>query len=308
MHPMRESDSSARGNKLSLKVLKRRADAVRKARPAYSEMLDFYLIVFRRQIEWRDKLVVHAENVDTDQRAESLREGHSLVERFDPGIESESLLRLWEEMKTVFRCGNEVLRQAVKQIDNAEEGGDFVAGTWLLEQRPERHELIRDAACAIEVGENMLATLARAVTFPHWNVVSDTWLHGDTLREWKRFRCPTCGGPPGLVETRRTQCGTDGLTAAYQRLMHCPFCGSRWAIPTLECPACGSTKEGDAKYFFTADEPEWRIDFCKSCGHYVKVIDGDKISGPIHVGLELLTASHLDVLAREKNLSPLEVF
>jgi formate dehydrogenase maturation protein FdhE len=304
---MRRSVSPESVNHASLKALERRADAIRKARPAYNEILDFYLIVFRRQIEWRGKLVVNPETVDGDQRRECLREGHPLVERFDPGIESESLLRLWAEMKNVFLCGNDVLRQAVEKIDSAENAGDFAPGTWLLEQRPDRFELVSDTAAQIEVDQNVLATLARTVTLPHWELVSDSWLGGDPLHEWKRFTCPTCGGLPGLAETRKTPCGTDGLTAAYQRLMHCSFCGSFWAVPTLECPACGSTKEGDAKYFFTADEPEWRIDFCKSCDHYVKVIDGDKISRPIHVGLELVTAAHLDVIARGNNLSPLEV-
>jgi formate dehydrogenase maturation protein FdhE len=96
------------------------------------------------------------------------------------------------------------------------------------------------------------------------------------------------------------------MTAA-RRFMHCPVCGSRWAVPSLACPACGSTKSGDAKYYFTSDEPELRIDFCRSCQHYVKAIDGDKISGRVHVGLELLTATHLDMIAQEKKLSPLEV-
>jgi FdhE protein len=89
--------------------------------------------------------------------------------------------------------------------------------------------------------------------------------------------------------------------------MHCPFCRSRWAVPSLVCPACGSTKSGNAKYYFSSDEPELRIDFCSSCQHYVKTIDGDKVSGRVHVGLELLTATHLDMIAQEKKLSPLEV-
>ena len=130
---------------------------------------------------------------------------------------------------------------------------------------------------------------------------------GDPLQEWRRFHCPTCGGSPALGETRKRACGAEGITAAYQRLMHCPFCGSSWPVPTLDCPNCGSTKERDAKYFFTADEPEWRIDFCKGCQRYVKVIDGEKVSGPIHLGLELLTATHLDVIAQAKSLKPLEV-
>ena len=89
--------------------------------------------------------------------------------------------------------------------------------------------------------------------------------------------------------------------------MHCPFCGARWAVPGLTCPGCGSTKAGDAKYLFTADEPELRIDFCESCRQYIKLVNGDKLPGPVHVALELLTTAHLDVLAREKNLSPLDM-
>ena len=79
------------------------------------------------------------------------------------------------------------------------------------------------------------------------------------------------------------------------------------ARPRKSCPSCGSTKSGDAKYLFTAEEPDLRIDFCKSCHHYVKVVNGDKVSGPIHIGLELLAATHLDVIAQDKDLSPLEV-
>jgi formate dehydrogenase maturation protein FdhE len=75
----------------------------------------------------------------------------------------------------------------------------------------------------------------------------------------------------------------------------------------LKCPACDSERSGDAKYYYTPDEPELRIDFCKKCHHYVKAVDGDKIAGPLHVGLELLTTVHLDDIAQEKDLKPLEV-
>jgi FdhE protein len=89
--------------------------------------------------------------------------------------------------------------------------------------------------------------------------------------------------------------------------MHCPFCGTHWEVPGLKCPACDSTRPGDAKYFYTAQEPELRIDFCKSCKHYVKVVNSDKISGRLHLGLELLTSAHLDEIAQDKRLRPLEV-
>jgi FdhE protein len=291
-----------------LKTLNRRAESILKARPAYEEMVAFYRKVFECQIEWRDKLVVRPEATDADGRHEALRDGRPLAERYDPGIDSGSLQSLWVEMKGVFVRGNPVLREAVQSIERAEAAGDFAAGTWLLELRPDRQDLVTDTASGIDIDESVLATLARAVTLPHWEAVACSWLRDYPLDEWRRSRCPACGGPPGLVENRKGRAAGEGLTAGPRRFMHCPFCAARWVVPSLECPACGSKKPGDAKYLYSPDEPDLRIDFCKSCRHYIKVVDGDKISGSIHVGLELLAAAHLDVIAQDKELSPVEAY
>jgi len=304
---MSGSDSSDRQIEKDLQALEQRAQEILKARSAYREMVDFYLTVFRRQIEWRGRLVVHPETVDDRQRRQCLGKGDPLIERYDPGLDSESLLDLWTEMKTVFARGNEVLQKAVEKISEAEKTDQFVPAAWLLEQRPDRHELVADTSRQIGVDEPILASLARAVTLPHWQMVAHSWLQDDRLDEWKRSRCPTCGGLPALAESSREGGGGENIVAAARHSMHCPFCGSSWTAPALKCPACDSTKPGDAKYFFTEEEPELRIDFCKSCNHYIKVIDTDKITAPIHAGLELLASAHLDTIAQDKNLRPLEV-
>jgi len=292
----------------AVKALTRRAEQILQARPAYKEMVDFYLTAFRRQIEWRDRLAVHPTPVDREQVRACLREGTPLVEHYDPGIESDSLLALWAEMKTVFRRGNAVLEEAVERIEQAEQAGDLLPATWLMEQRPDRGELIGDVAERVGVEESMLGSLVRVVTFPHWQVVSGSWLPSSgRLHEWKRSCCPTCGGPPVLVELCTKPSAEENIAPVSQRFAHCGFCASRWRVPELKCPACGSTKSGDAKYFFTSQEPDLRIDFCKSCNYYIKVVDVGKTSGTIHVGLESLSTTHLDEIAREKKLTPLEI-
>ena len=304
---MNGTASSSNGRvERDLKALQQRADQILKARPAYQEMVDFYLTVFRRQIEWRDRLVVHPQAVDGEQRRQCLRRGQPLLELYHPGIDADSLLNLWAEMKAVFRRGNDALRRAVDQIDDAEKEQGFLPAPWLLEQRPDRLELVADAAGQIGVDQSVLATLARAVTLPHWKLVAQAWLASDGLEEWKRPRCPVCGGAPGLAETHTEKSDREGLSPAKHRFMHCPFCASRWVVPSLKCPACQSTSHGDAKFYYTPDEAELRIDFCKSCRHYLKVVDADGIVGRLHVGLELLTTAHLDTLAQGKNLRPLE--
>ena len=304
---MMSGSASSNGQAKALKALDRRAKAILKARPAYREMVDFYLTVFRRQIEWRGRLVVNPQEIDDDQRRECLKAGRPLIDRFDPELDSESLANLWTEMKAVFRRGNDVLRQAIEQIDQAEKTGDLTPAAWLPEQRPDRYELVADAASLIGIEESVLATLARAVTLPHWQKVAETWLPNRPIRAWKRAACPACGGPPGLVELRQEPSPGEGLTGAKRRLMHCPFCATHWTAPTVRCPACDSVKSGDAKYYYTPDEPDLRIDFCKSCNHYIKVVNTGKAPGSLHVGLELLTTSHLDAIAQEKDLTPLEI-
>jgi len=290
----------------TLQALNRRAKDILKARPAYKEMVDFYLTVFRRQIEWRDRLVVHPEEATAEQTQDCLRKGTPLVGCFDPGLDLQSLLDLYVEMKALFRRGNEVLRQVVDRIDAAEVAGDFAPATWLAEQRPDRPEMVADSAQCLEIEESVLASLARAVTFPHWELVARSWLSQADLKDWKGPACPVCGGVAALAETRKDRdSATESISPASVRRLHCSFCGTHRVFPTLECPSCRSVKSGDAKYLFTQNEPELRIDFCDSCRHYVKVVDGTKVSGPIHVGLELLTTAHLDELAQGKDLSPL---
>jgi len=157
------------------------------------------------------------------------------------------------------------------------------------------------------VEESVLSNVAAAATFPHWQQVSQTWLPHGGMAEWKRSCCPTCGGPPALTELRTEKSPAEGISGASRRFLHCAFCGSYWVIAGLDCPACGSAKKGDAKYLFTKQEPELRIDFCKSCRHYVKTILAERVSGRLHVGLEALTTVHLDLMAQEKKLAPLEV-
>ena len=290
-----------------LKAVSRRAEAILKARPAYREMVDFYLPVFQRHIEWRDRLVVHPEPLERAQVRECLREGTPLIERHDQGIEAESLLNLWTEIKQFFRQGNEILRQALEKTDAAERAGTFMPASWLAEVRPDRDGLITSVSEKTGADEPVLKNLARAVTFPHWQRVAENWVPHGGLEEWKRPQCPVCGGPPALAETRTEKSPAEGISGAARRYLHCSFCGSHWVIANLDCPACNSTTKGDAKYLFTKNEPELRIDFCKSCRHYVKTVLADKIAGKVHVGLESLTTIHLDLMAQKENLTPLEV-
>jgi len=290
----------------ALQSLERRAGAILRARPAYKEPVEFYLTVFRRQIERAAEVCVRPEPVEPEQARQSLREGVPLIERYDPGLDVESLRSLWTEMKGLFRRGNDVLRSVVQRLDEAEHGGRFDAGLWLLEQRPWRPESVAQVAAGLGIGHEALAALAWATTYPHWQRIARSWLPGDRLGEWQRGRCPACAGPVKLAELHGDPPGEGGVTGGARMYLHCAFCGARWTVPPMQCPHCSSRRAGDAKYYFTTAEPELRIDFCGSCRRYLKTVDGDRIEGPVHAYLEWLASAHLDTLAEEKDLVPLE--
>lgn len=291
----------------ALDGFERRVADILRARPVYQEWVDFYRPVFRLQLEEGERLSVHPTQLGAEERRRCLSEGDVLAGRFDPGLDADSLIGLWGRMAAIFRSSNEVLRQAVDAIDRATRDGRFEPGAWLLAQRPRRRELVAEACRQTGASEAVLSELARAVTFPHWEQVARTWLPQPPVPEWQRSLCPVCGGPAGLAEVRCESGAGDSRSALARRLLHCAFCGARWDVPPLGCPACGSDRVSDAKYWFTAREPELRIEFCGACRHYVKAILADRVPGRIHVGLELLTTTHLDAIAQERGLVPLEV-
>ena len=290
----------------TLDTLARRADVIVASRPLYQELVTFYLAVFRQQIQWRPRLVIDPDTGAPEQALACLREGAPLATRFSPGLEEDSLASLWSEMKDVFRRGNPALKEGVLTIDRAEEAGAMEPASWLASLRPHRPERVTEMAAAAGVDVAFLGTLARAVTAPHWSAVARRWLPRTRLTMWRRFQCPVCGGRAAIGELRTEKTGHDGMKAAPERYLHCAFCWSRWAAPSLQCPACDSTRAGDAKYYHTPDDPGTRIDFCASCKRYLKVVDGDRVGEPLHVGLEMLATLHLDQVALDKGLTPLD--
>ena len=290
------------GAEPTIESVERRAGEILKVRPAYGEIVDFYLRVFRVQLAWQGKVRARAVR---DSVADCLGLGVPLASRLDPGLDVSSLLGLWQEMKAVFGGGNKVLGKLAATVDKAESHGNLDPGPWLSSLRPWEPGLVEEAARRIGVDADALLTLARAVTVPHWRAVAHAWLGSGALLAWKHFECPVCGDRPALGELRTGPQGQTELKVSPERVMHCAFCGTAWAAASLACPGCASSDAGDAKYYFSPDDRAIRIDFCKRCKCYLKVIDGSLVVGPLYVALELVASAHVDRVAVGRGLKPL---
>jgi hypothetical protein len=80
--------------------------------------------------------------------------------------------------------------------------------------------------------------------------------------EWGKGICPFCGAYPKI-----------GFDSEDKRTLACLSCGHVWRFPRLTCYVCGTTDHNVLGYFDTEDSEGVRVYFCRSCGHYIKIVD-----------------------------------
>ncbi|HKU61009.1 MAG TPA: formate dehydrogenase accessory protein FdhE [Gemmatimonadales bacterium] len=108
---------------------------------------------------------------------------------------------------------------------------------------------------------------------------------------WLRSYCPTCGTPPAMAQLV-------GKDPGRQRYLVCGCCRTRWRYKRTDCPFC---ENDDHQHSTLAIEGEsnLRIDYCESCGGYLKTYNGEGSEG---VFLADWTSVHLDLIARDRGL------
>src|SRR4029077_13742544 len=92
-----------------------------------------------------------------------------------------------------------------------------------------------------------------------------------------------------------------GADPGRQRLLACGCCGTRWQYKRTGCPFC----EGDSQRLSAlavGEEAGLRIDYCESCGGYLKTYDGQ---GDEALLLSDWTSLHLDLIAHDRGLKRL---
>ena len=112
---------------------------------------------------------------------------------------------------------------------------------------------------------------------------------------WLRSYCPTCGSPPAMAQLV-------GSDPGRQRFLSCGCCRTRWRYQRTKCPFCASQDDHKISIVTVEGEGGLRIDYCGSCGGYLKTYDDE---GDEAVMLADWTSIHLDVIARDRGLKRL---
>jgi len=113
--------------------------------------------------------------------------------------------------------------------------------------------------------------------------------------QWLRSYCPTCGTLPAMAQLV-------GSDPGRLRLLSCGCCSTRWQFRRIGCPFCENADDHRLSALAIEGEKHLRIDYCQSCGAYLKTYDG---SGSEQFFLADWTSLHLDIIARDRGLKRL---
>jgi FdhE protein len=109
---------------------------------------------------------------------------------------------------------------------------------------------------------------------------------------WLRGYCPFCGAAPAMAQL-------SGLDQGRLRRLSCGCCKTRWRYRRTGCPFCQNADDHKLAAFDIEGEGGLRIDYCESCGGYLKTYNGE---GGEALLLADWTSLHLDVIARDRDL------
>ena len=270
--------------------VQRAVAAVKKSKPVYEEILNFYGRVFAAQIESMRRL--HLEPLQIPDKVRSVK----TVAKF-PLIEIKQFVydkiesgKLFISICRLAHEANPKLAGAAQRILDASE--ETVAPDELFTALLSGDEaLFENISAELEIEKQVLGFITYNSIKPSLCTCADQ-LAGylDQSEPWLLGNCPVCGSAPilSILEDE----GARSLT--------CSFCWYKWPVKRLYCPFCENSDSKLLHYLFSEEEKDVRVDLCDNCKKYIKTVDSRRVNRLIYPPLEQISTLHLDIKAREE--------
>jgi FdhE protein len=268
--------------------LRERIQQIKKKRPGYGKILDFYQSVKEAQEKAKATLKIDSMQLKKEWRKLLSKEGFSLIQKDDFPLDLESSVKLFETLCQVGRDANPhlagELKRAKEAIDDKRIDLKKLLKGGLKEHRME--EIVEE----LGLDKNVFLFLIQSSSRPSIEAGVEQLRSQLDPEAWLKGYCPICGSLPSLGLLREE---------VGKRYLFCSYCGYQWRTDRIFCPFCENKDQESLHYFYGEAEETHRIDLCDKCHQYIKTIDTRNLqeSDPV---LEDLATLHLDILASQK--------
>jgi FdhE protein len=280
---------------LTSEQVKKAVAAVKKSKPAYAEILDFYGGVFDAQQECKGRIHLEPLQIPEELQAAKAREKLPLIEIeafiYDPDESAKLFLTLCQ----LATEANPKLSAAGATILNAVDDTTVKPDALFAGLLNGDEAIFENVANQLGIEKPVLGFLTYNSIKPCLGACADqlaVYLNPD--EPWLQGYCPICGNAPILSL----------LEDEGQRKLVCSFCGHLWSAKRVHCPYCDSSQNKDLHYFYSEEEKDARVDLCDNCKKYLKTLDTRKVARLIYPPLELISTVHLDIKAQEMGFKP----
>jgi FdhE protein len=271
-----------------MEKLKERIQQIKKKRPGYGEILEFYQKVRGEQEKVKASLNLEPIRLKKEWRDLLAKEGFSVIEKKDFPLDMEASFSLFQSLCEIGKAANPYMAEQVRKIkENIDKNGVNVKGLFeegVDEQKAE--QIAKESG----LDKKVFFFLIHHSIRPSLDAAVETLSHQLNTETWMKGYCPVCGSLPHL-SLLKEEVG--------KRFLLCSYCGNQWQTDRIVCPFCSNKDQGSLHYFTAEGEETHRIDLCDMCHQYIKTIDL-RTMGEIDPSLEDLATLHLDVIASQK--------
>jgi FdhE protein len=268
--------------------LRKRIQKIKKKRPAYGQMLDFYLRVREEQEKTKASLAIEPIRLKKEWKNLLAKEGFSVVEKKDFPINIEASFSLFQSLCQLGKEANPHMAEQVRKIEE-NIGKNKVNLKGLLRGGVDE-EKVEKIAKELGLDKKVFFFLIHNSIRPSIEAAVEKLLNELDTKTWMKGYCPICGSLPHL-SLLKEEVG--------KRFLLCSYCGYQWQTDRIVCPFCNNKDQESLHYFTAEGEENYRIDLCDKCHQYIKTIDL-RVIGEIDSSLEDLATLHLDVIASQK--------
>jgi len=271
-----------------METLRKRIQQIKKKRPGYKAMLDFYQRVREEQERVRVPLTIEPIHLKGEWKALLEKEGFPLLEQKDFPIDIEASLSLFKSLCQIGKEANPHMAEEVRKIEEGMSEKKMDLNTLFEEGGNERK--IEGVANELGLDKKILLFFIHSSVKPSMEAGAEKLSHEIETETWMRGFCPVCGSLPSLSLLRED---------VGKRFLLCSHCGYQWRIDRMICPFCNNRDHESLQFFYAEEEKTHRIDLCDKCHQYIKTIDL-RILGETDPSLEDLATLHLDITASKR--------